>query len=163
MSAPVPDRNGCLHYPAIAAIPPVPYTRTDPPSNAWDAGANSVRQLTGDLRLEFSEVSLPLGSVIGLTQQRQEVTDPARMAFAWYLTRHASGTAQAWCYEHGVITSAPYFYTEYSVFAIERRGALIFYWLDDQLRRRTPSTLLVDSPVSVGAALYGGYDALPSR
>jgi len=162
MSAPTTDRNGCVHYPAIAAVPLTRYTRTETPTNAWDAGANSVLQLGGDVRLEFSEVARPLGSVIGLTIERENVINPARMAFAWYLSVDDYGQGQAWCYEHGMITSAPYFYDENTRFAIERRGKTIFYWLGEQMRRRTPSTLAADVPVSVGAALYGGYDSLPS-
>jgi len=162
MSTRYTDRNGCVHYPAIAAVPPVLYTRTQTPTQAWDAGANSVRQLLGDVRLAFSGVPPPVGSVIGLTVDRQAITNPQRMAFAWYLTLHASGSPHALCYEHGVITSAAYAYDESSVFAIERRGQQIFYWLDDVLRRRTVSTLPIDKAVSVGAALYGGYDRLPS-
>jgi len=162
MSTRYTDRNGCIHYPAIAAVPPVPYTRTETPTQAWDAGANSVRQLHGDVRLEFSGVQPPVGSVIGLTVDRQAITNPARMAFAWYLTLHDNGTPQALCYEHGVITSAAYNYDEHSVFAIERGGRHIVYWLDGVMRRRTLSTLPIDKAVSVGAALYGGYDRLPS-
>ena len=45
--------DGCVHCPAIPAVQAVPAHYDAQPVVGWNAGANSIAELAGNLRAEF--------------------------------------------------------------------------------------------------------------
>ena len=152
------DGVDCVYLPAVDAKPAVPATFAETSTFAWDAGANSEVELDGDVVVEFSGMETVAGAVIGLTDDREAVTDPARIAHGWYF--HASGTwaPRVQAYERGKIVSQEWAYDPETVFRIERRGARITYRIGGAAVHTSPTTVM--EAVSVGAALFGASDVL---
>lgn len=149
------DGDGCLVCPDI---PATPAKVTRDANVGWNAGANSIVMLEGDVHVVESLDAVPAGIVIGLKGTREFVTAPSAIEHGFYLY-----TAVARAYieirERGqrVGTARPY--TLGTAFEIRRVGGEISYWLAGVLLAQTPARVL--GPVLVNACLYAAGDTLP--
>ena len=93
---------------------------------AWDAGARTIAGLTGDGRFSFSVGSV-IGVVCGFSTQDVGVTY-GEITHGFYLT--PSGVRVI---ERGVFKTAFASYDAEAVFALERTGTVVRYYIDEVL------------------------------
>lgn len=154
-----PKAGTCTTYPAVAGVPGVPAKVTPLPGNNWDAGANSVTELDGDVRLAFVQPHA-VGAVVGLTNTRDAVGSYTRMSHAFYFHYTLGGRAVYQAMEHGEAVTHEAPHDAASEFAIERANNAVSYYVDGQLLHR--STLPSEGTVLAGCALYSSGDRVPS-
>lgn len=159
-AAPVAPKAGtCTTYPAVPGVPGTPGQVFSEPSNTWDAGANSVVELDGDVRLKFVTPHA-VGAVVGLTGTRDAVGSYTRMSHAFYFHYTMGGRPVCQAMEHGEAVTHEAAHNADSEFSIERVNGEVSYYVDDVLLHR--STLTSEGVVSAGCALYSSGDRVPS-
>lgn len=154
-----PQPPVCTFYPEVIGRPAVPGRVDNIVDQAWNAGANSVQELDGDVRVRFTTPAA-IGSIIGFTGDREAITDPDRITHGFAFTLQQSGAALAHVREGSrVRTAALQFAPGQTEFEIRRAGGAVLYLVDDLViyRSREPSV----GPVSVGCALYASGDRAP--
>lgn len=144
----------CPEMPAVAAST----GRVDVTARiGWDAGANSVLALAGDLHTVFTVPALVAGVMIGLRSERVFQHDPVRQPYALYF-RIVGGRDFVSAYRFGEQVSSPVRRTADDVFEIRRVREIVTFW-----RGRT---LLYQSPfrsterLVVTANLYASGDGV---
>lgn len=148
----------CFTIPADPGQPYIPARVEQTPQAAWDAGANSEIELEGDVSLRFN-MRRATGVVIGLTNDRENVTDRSRITHGFYFTSTANGRWQAQVMEAAKVVTSVRAYDEETLFEVRRVAGAVTYWIDAELvhSSRTPSA----GQVSVGTALYATGDTAP--
>lgn len=154
-----PKPGTCTTYPAVPGVPRVPATYSTEKTYSWDAGANSVLELDGDVRLEFVQPHA-VGVVLGLTGTRDAVGSYARMTHAFYFHYDPMARPVYQVMEGGEPASHASVHDAATVFAIERVGGVVSYYVDDALvyRSLAPSS----GTVLAGCALYSSGDQVPA-
>lgn len=145
----------CVTYPAQPAVPPQP-ARPSVVRHyqvlAWNAGANSVVTQEGDCVCTFT-MKRVVGVVVGLTAQRENVTDYQRLTHALYFH---SGRFNVM--ERGTVKSDAFAYANGDEFKIQRVRNEVTYIHNG--KRVYTSRLPSSGEVSVGCALYASGDAI---
>jgi hypothetical protein len=151
----------CTTYPEIPfqpAMPSVPPRIEYRPNIGWNAGANSVVMLEGDVSLRWTDQITSVGAVIGLTTDREANPEPTRMSHAIYFFQTAGGQPR-WCvYENGVAKTPPTVHSTTDTWEIRRVGSLVGYFRNDA--RVYLSTSLSVGEVSTGSSLYAAMDSI---
>lgn len=148
----------CVVIPEIAEIPEIPGRIEWEPTYRWDAGANSVDELDGDLRVAFDQ-GYAMGCAIGLTHTRDGVGTLERLTHAFYFHTTAAGQYLVAVMESGKTVSNAMPHVATAQYEILRVGGVVSYLVNDEVvyRSRVPST----GTVLVGSALYGTGDTAP--
>lgn len=81
--------DGCITYAASPGIPATPAQVISRADFGWDAGANSVDRLSGDLHLVFTMPSPVVGAVNGLRSDRPGVGIPDLVQFGFMFGKAA--------------------------------------------------------------------------
>ena len=150
----------CYTVPGQPYIAPIPDRYEPEPIRAWDAGANSVDELDGDVSLRF-DTSNAVGVVLGLTQDRdlEDIGTLARITHGFYFHTTAAGQPVFQIIEAGktVTPVAPHDAAE--EFEVRRVQGVVLYFKDavKLYQSRVPSTGMV----SAGSALYATGDTTP--
>lgn len=150
----------CTIIPGRPGVPPTPSRYEPIKYREWNAGANSVDELDGDVSLRF-DTPRAEGTVIGFTQNRdiEAVGSIERITHGFYFHYAASGASVYRVIESGkaVTPQAPHDPTQ--EFEVRRVGSTVFYFVDGvQVHRsRVPSS----GTLSVGSALYASGDTAP--
>lgn len=152
------DAAGCLVCPEIPAQPAQPAQVITDPLLGWNAGANSITVLDGDLRVADTLDALPTGIVIGLKASRAGPTAPELITHGLYLYA-AAGKCFVEVRESGLRVGTPQALAIGDTFEIRREAGRVSYWLAGvhwmhSARRST-------GPVLVNACLYSAGDSLP--
>ncbi len=148
----------CYTIPADPGQPYIPSRVEQVPQAAWDAGANSEIELEGDVSLRFN-MRRATGVVLGLTNDRENVTDRARITHGFFFTSTANGGMQAQVIESARTRTSTRTYNEETLFEVRRVEGQVTYWVDGVLAyaSRVPSA----GQVSVGSVLYATGDVAP--
>lgn len=148
----------CQSYPEIPFIAPVPPRVVTTPIRAWNAGANSIAELDGDLRLAFTMPRV-IGVVLGITSDRGAVIDNARCSHAIYFFQTAGGAPRYRLREFGTSVSPEAAYAPDDEFEIRRVGGAVQFLRNGVRLRRSPVPSA--GMVSVGSALFATGDTVP--
>lgn len=151
------DANGCIISPEVPAVAPVPaYVRTTPVLG-WNAGANSIDQLDGDVFTKFTVPAGVTGLYMGLKGARAKPTLPSLITHALYFERGVQDQFRV--VEGGVTKTALVARGADDWFEIRRVAGAVTYWRNRALvyTSATPSS----GPVLVNACLYASGDEAP--
>lgn len=135
-----------------------PAERIDHPSFGWDAGANSVKELDGDVQLLIPIPMQALGIVVGLKSHRQYVTTPNLIDYGWKFITTEFGQSYAFPVERGATVGNTLPRTVTDVFEITRVNHVVRYYKNGVLVRTSPR--LSTGKVLVNACLYASGDTI---
>lgn len=152
------DTAGCLVCPAIPASPARPARVQTDPNLGWNAGANSLAMLDGDVRVAFALDALPTGIYVGLKGARRGVTAPELIPHAFYLYS-AAGRGFVEVRERGLMRDSPKTYTLGDLLEIRREAGRVSYWLASALLYQSDARST--GPVLVNTCLYSAGDTIP--
>lgn len=152
------DTNGCLVCPAIPAAPAQPASVRVLPNLGWNAGANSVHVLSGDVSLKDALTEAPAGIVIGLKTSRLLQTEPTLIDHALYFYTVA-GVVFVEIHELGVQVGQAVEYPLGTPFEIRRIGSTVLYFVGGLLLATAAAKSLL--PVLVNTCLYSAGDLVP--
>lgn len=116
----------CTGQPAIAPRPARVVQVANP---GWNAGANSIQRLDGDLRAEWTVNERTVGAVCGLANTPRVATDVSAITHGWYAFT-ANGVMLAQPYERGRPKGTSQVITDASVLSIERNAGEVEYFID---------------------------------
>lgn len=143
------------HQPAVPArIEPVQVLD-------WNAGANSVAELAGNVLVRFT-MDRVVGVVLGLVADRASPANMARITHGILFSQSPGGSPRWQVIEAGAVrTAARDYVPDDTEFRIERRGAGVVYLADGELvyASRVPST----GTAICGTALYASGDTVPGE
>lgn len=152
------DSAACLVCPEIPPSPGTPPRIVTDPNLGWNAGANSITVLGGDVYVQDSLDVAPSGMIIGFKTTRANNTDPTQILHGLYF--YPVGDAVfADIRERGRLVGAPQHYTLGTPWTIRRVGEEISYWLGNVLLARTRALSL--DALLVNACLYAAGDSVP--
>lgn len=144
-----PGETVCTTYPAITAIPSTPSRIETHVVNAWDAGANSIDELDGDVRTEFSFDQPVVGVAVGFVDHRENVQDYARLIIGVLMSQQASGAMQFRVMEYGQFRTGFFPYALHTPIEIRRVQGEFSVWYGGarvfRSTRQHTRTLLVGS------------------
>lgn len=150
--------ENCIDCPAIPSTPSQSAQVIVNGAFGWTAGANSLDELDGNVRVAFSVTPPTLGLVVGFKTDRQFVTSPTRCMFGFYLTT-VSGMLFYNIVELGAQKIAnAHWYSETDVFEIRRVNGVVTYVVNDEIVYTSATT--VYGPLLVNACLYGVGDSV---
>lgn len=149
----------CVFYPEQKAVEERSAYVIYEDSAGWNAGANSVDQLDGDVELVFTQPPAT-GVVIGFTQNRDDPAGRDRITHGFYFHRNLAGRPVAQVIESGVTKSDELPHTSGIEWRIQRASGVVRYLADGEVvcQSLVPS----DGVLSVGCALYANTDAVES-
>ena len=155
-----PSGPVCSHYPEQVAVPEVPPTPQRVMlfnSFEWNAGANSVASLTGDV-VERDTMNAVVGVVWGLASERPDSSNYATIEHGLYFHVNGGGQPRVSVMESGRIMDSERAYAPGDEFEVRRNGSRVTYWhAGFQFYRSTvPST----GEVFVGSAMYATGDEI---
>ena len=152
------DANGCLVCPAVAAAPARAAQVITSPDLGWNAGANSMAQLDGDVHVVFALAALPVGVLVGLKHGRAFPTSPELIENGLYLYT-IGGQAFVEVRERGAARGAAQAYALNATLEIKREAGRVTYLAAGVLL--WASTVLSTGAVLVNACLYSAGDTIP--
>lgn len=152
------DGSGCLVCPELPAVVGQAASYVEQPILGWNAGANSIDMLDGNVHAVF-DVPAVTGVVIGLKGSRQQVTIPDLVAHGLYFS--SAGTFHAvQVIEGGETKTGAAERALDDVFEIRRLNGVVTYWRNGALLYT--SSKVSTGPVLINACMYSTGDALPS-
>jgi len=143
----------------VPGRPPTPATRTETPVRGWNAGANSVAMLDGEVRLFIPAPNPAVGIVIGLKSSRFAQTVPELVEFAWWFITDPVGTRLAHIGEMGERIGGFIQYAPDDEFTIIRCQGIVAYYRNGQLVRY--SSKFSSGELVTNACMYMTGDTLP--
>lgn len=152
------DANGCLVTPEAPAVAPAPAYVRQTPNTGWNAGANSIDQLDGDVFARFTVPTGVTGLYMGFKGARARQTLPSLITHALYFERGLQDQFRVM--EHGVAMTAFASRAEADWFEIRRVAGTVTYWCGGKLIYTSLQSS--SGPVLVNACLYSSGDAAPS-
>ncbi len=152
------DGSGCIVCPSTAGSPGSPsYTQTLP-NAGWNAGANSIAMLDGDLTVTYAFTAAPVDTFVGYSYTRRTVGVPNALAFA--IRVYTLGTSTyLQVYEKGVAVGAPSPYTLGNTIEIRRVAARVTYFNNSKPIYTSPTVSF--GPMVVSSCLYTAGDSIP--
>lgn len=159
----VPSSGGepvCVTYPAVEyqpAVPEVPARWDIETILGWDAGANSTDIIEGDCEVTWT-MGVVAGVYVGLTEEREAVPDPGRIAHG--LMFHLLGSRPHFrVVEYGEARSSDRPYSHGDEFRIRRvRDKVAWLHNGDEIHSSLAHFM---GPASVGCSLYASGDMIP--
>lgn len=152
------DTSGCLVCPELPAVVGHPSYYEQQAIIGWNAGANSVDQVDGDLHTVFTMPAGTVGAVVGLKSVRTKQTLPGAVEHGWYF-QSVGGVDMAQVIELGAVKTPIMERLDTDVFEIRRTNDIVQFFMNnvEQWRSKTPSY----GPKIVNACLYASGDAVP--
>lgn len=153
-----PGETICTTYPAIDEIPAVPAWVETIAVNEWDAGANSIKELDGDVHTVFSFDTPVVGVAVGFVNHRENVHDYSRLMFGVLMSQSASGTPQFRVMEYGRFRTGFIEYALGEPIELRRVQNEFSAWYNGE--RLLRGSQAYDGPLIVGSSLYSTGDGL---
>lgn len=152
--------QNCAYYPPRPGVPAVP-SRYDPVGDRiWNAGANSVDELSGDVEVQM-DMPKVLGVCVGFVATRAiPATNPDRVLYGFRFGLSETGAAVMHVSEQGQQRTAPAAYDPTDIFRIRRIGLNVSYLRNGEVIYAS-SRPCVEPTLMVGAALFGFGDSIP--
>lgn len=158
--------TGCITCPQIPVELGRPGGLVVTPDFGWNAGANSVATLDGDIRLRFT-VAQASALVVGLRREidgRDGQHQPGRIRRGWRV-RTIAGVVVADVLEVGISRTMPAPLAPCDVLEIQRVGNACHYLINGVPKLRTLNTYNIggnplNGPVFVTACLYASSDGV---
>lgn len=152
------DSSGCYVCPQLPATPGTAAKIVSTPNLGWNAGANSITQIGGNVSMTDALTEVPTGIVIGIKIDRMFNTEPTRILHGLYFyTVNNQSFVQV--VEKGISIGDPKPYTIGTKFEIRRVGSRVTYWLGGALLALSKAASL--APVLVNACFYSAGDIVP--
>jgi hypothetical protein len=151
--------QNCTYYSPTPSVPAVP-PRYDPVGDrAWNSGANSVDELSGDVEVRLSMPKV-IGVSVGFVASRASPTNPNRVLYGFRFGLSDTGAAVIHVSEQGQRRTSTFAYAPTDDFRIRRVGQTVAYLRNGEViyASRRPSN---EPSLLVGAALFGFGDAIP--
>lgn len=152
------DTAGCLVCPELPPVSFRPDTAKTDPRTGWNAGANSIKTVAGDLHVGDTVDVPPAGIVIGLKVGREGQADPAAVLHGLYFYKTA-GQPMVEVRELGSRVGSIHAFTAGATWEIRRVGAWMTYLVAGVVLAKTPARSL--GPMLVNACLYAAPDGVP--
>ncbi len=152
------DGYGCIVCPEVLASPGAPAKTVTSNNPGWNAGANSITVLDGDLHVVDALAAAPVDMYFGLKYSRAGVGAPFMLAYAFRIYSLAHTTVyEIW--EGPQMRAAAASYTLGATLEIRRVGGIVSYWAAGAqvYQSAVPSS----GPLLVSACLYSAGDSLP--
>jgi hypothetical protein len=154
------DAAGCLVCPEKAAQPFVPSRIERRAVLGWNAGANSIAVLDGDLHVVFDLPLGAVGTIMGLKGNRKQPTIPSLIEHGWYFQK-VGGVDLVRPIERGVASGSQITgRTSTTLFEIRRVNGKVTYLMNGAVVR-TSATPSHGAKV-VNCCLYASGDGAPS-
>ena len=150
-----PDGTRCMQCQPTAGVPA---TRHEHSVVGWNAGANSVRELDGNVRLYVPAPSRAVGISVGLKRGRQGVVVPEAILYGWRFSVTPTGMGVAYVVESGVRKSGFLPFTPGEAFEIIRYKGKVRYYKERDLVHT--SAVVSFGFVLTNACLYASGDTL---
>lgn len=146
--------------PGTPGTPGTPAVYDLDPRIGWNAGADSIERLDGDVFTEFG-VSIVAAAVVGLTRSsapEASVGQRDRTTHAFYFDRDAQGVLRYRIHELGRTRAGPFLAPDEGRYRIERVDGRVRYLVDDQQVFQSP--LRSSGELMVTASLYRADDVV---
>ncbi|CAM5593312.1 hypothetical protein [Rhodanobacter lindaniclasticus] len=153
---PYRDANGCIVWPACPAVAYEPARIEQQAVLGWNAGANSITELGGDLHTVFTMPAVS-GVVIGLRSGRTRQTTPDLIEHGLYFNA-LGGMNLVHVVERGLGATSIVVRNPADTFEIRRVGGRVTYWRNGALLHA--STARSTGAKVVNACLYASGDAV---
>ncbi len=151
-----PD-TGCIDCPAIPFIPATPPHLDVTPNPGWNASANSVSMLDGDVHTVF-QINSSLGAVAcGFKSVRNRLTIPETINYAFYF-QSVAGLLFASVVELGHTRVADVEVDPSATFEIRRLAGQVLFLIDGIVVYR--STVRSSGALVVNACMYLAGDSI---
>lgn len=154
--APYKDADGCIVWPACPAVAYEPARIEQQAVLGWNAGANSITELAGDLHTVFTMPAVA-GLVIGLRSGRARQTTPDLIEHGLYFNALA-GTHLVHVVERGLGATSSIVRALADTFEIRRVAGRVTYWRNGALLYA--STAVSTGAKVVNACLYASGDSV---
>lgn len=157
--APYTNGSGCLVTPACAGTSYQPAKLINQPILDWNAGADSITEVSGNAHAQWNQPIGVFGVIIGFKRAGQAVTMPSLITHGFYYTSVA-GISYAQIVESGVLVGSSFAYAGADTFAIDRNNGQVTYTYNGQVIHT--SRVLSYDTIVVNACMYGSGDQAPS-
>ena len=151
------DNSGCLVCPEVDAKPAVPGYYVSRPVVGWSAGANTVKQLDGDVHAVFSLPGGTAGAAIGFKTSRTRQVVPDLVLFGFYF-QSVGGADVVQVIESGVMKTSPVLRAGTDTFEVRRIIGNVEYLITKTLVYT--STLKSVGSIVLNACLYASGDEI---
>lgn len=152
------DNAGCIVCPALPAVTAVPARVVSSPNYGWNAGANSVSLLDGNVSVTDTIDLAPVDIFVGLKSTREVVGAPMLLGYA--LRFYSAGTSVLYeVWEAGKKVRNAVAYTLGTSWEIRRVNGVVSYYVNSVLLHE--STVPSRGPVLVSSCLYAATDQIP--
>jgi hypothetical protein len=149
------DANGCTVCPEIPAVPAVPTTVTRRSIVGWNAGANTVKELDGDLQAVIPLPPRMSAVVIGLKHGRRAQTTPDLVEHGFFF-QSLNGADRYQVIERGVTRTSSLARAADDVFVIRRVNGQVRYLVNGT--EVYHSAVKSSGPVLLNCCLYTSGD-----
>lgn len=149
------DADNCQVCPEQLAVDYVPATLKTEPVVGWNAGANSITMLDGDLHMVLTMPKGIIGALVGLKGSRSRQTLPSLIEHGWYF-QSAGGADVVQVVEGGVPQTSLVTRLDTDSFEIRRRGADVEYLKNGSIVHKSMVPSL--GPKIVNSCLYASGD-----
>lgn len=164
MASDLPAPGTCKFYPAVPGRPARLDGYRNEADTGWNAGANSIKSLDGNVRLVFSQPQVQ-GAAMGFTESRDNPTDYARLTHAFMFRTNSIGEPTVQMMESGRAVSPVLTYQLGYTFGLYRDNGQVRY------RVMNGSTVVVErvstkpsvGSLIVGCSLYASGDSVESE
>ena len=144
----------CTECPEIAPVPP---SVTEHPVLGWNAGANSIAELDGDLHVVFYP-GTSTGIVLGFKRDRAFQTEPQGVEWGFWIAM-AGVTRLAYVTELGVRKTNAVAVSPDDKYEIARRNGVVSYYRNN--RHVYTSRRASYGPLIVNCCMYATGDVVP--
>lgn len=143
-------------FPGRTAVPAIPDVETVDAHEGWNAGANSVDRLDGDVRTAF-QVDIAAAGAVGFASERVEVGRFDTLSHAFYFDADpVDGMRRVTCMEFGRWMTPPTLYDRHDEFELRRVEGRVAFAVNGMSMYHSPNLSI--GPVIVGAALFRAQD-----
>lgn len=148
----------CVVLPPIAPTPYKPAVEVLKPTYAWDAGATSITNESGDAVLTCVDMVRCVGAIVGIAPTQGNDADRTRITHGFYFFTGSNGAPRAQAVERGQARGPVVTYGVDTYFEIQRVGDRVSYLVDGGViyRSTVPST----GTVWAACALYAPGDSV---
>lgn len=152
------DSDGCFVTPACSGIDPVAAYIETKAILGWNAGANSIMQLDGDVHAVFGMPQGTVGVIVGFKGARSRQTIPDLVTHGMYF-QSLAGVDMVQVIERGQPKTTLQPRSALDTFEIRRAFGKVTYWQSGTMIYESVQPSV--GPVLVNACIYASGDDVP--